>query len=85
MTYDETLAFALAYDAQRHCEGYAHYHGSLLYDYLRDRQHAKGRGKIAKLESEIIRKIRLLEKFLPQRSKSALIYPWEEDARLRKK
>ena len=79
MTYDETLAFALAFDAQRHGDGYAHFHGSLLYDHLRDRQRAKSRAKIERLESEIVRHIRLLEKFLPQRANLALVYPWEED------
>jgi hypothetical protein len=79
VTYDEALAFALVYEAQRHSDGYAHYHASLLYDYLRDRQRAKRRAKITKLESDIIRQIRLLEKFLPERPKSALVYPWDED------
>jgi hypothetical protein len=78
MKYDETLSFALAYDAQRHSDGYAHQHGSLLYDYLRGRQQAKSRKKIERLDSEIVRQIRLREGFLPARSKSALIYPWEE-------
>lgn len=78
MEYDETLAFALAYDAQRHPDGYSHYHGSLLYDYLRERQAAKSRATVTKLDSKILKQIRLLEQFLPTRRQSALVYPWED-------
>jgi hypothetical protein len=79
VNYDAPLAFALAYDAQRHSDGYAHQHGSSLYEYLRDRQRAKSRATIAKLESKIMREIRLLERFLPTRPRSASIYPWKYD------